>query len=350
DAFGHRRGDEILAGVVERIRTTLRTADHVIRRGGDEFVAILPDTSAEQGLHVAQRVLESIAGQPFAGLPPIRLTVSIGVAAFPADGPSTEALLERADQRSYYAKRTGRGQVIAIDYQLHHTPSWSPERLYDRDHAILDLNAILSSLRNERRVCVHVDGDPGLGRTRLLQEAERLARLRGYATLCLSGQAALRQRVFGVFAHRDSFWSTLPHPALGSQAVAMALQQQLERHHFAGLVLLLDDTDEFDSGTRALVHDLVMSDTVERVLVIAVGMNHSLPLDAYSSIHSLRLTPLTKPSIRAWLRHVLQWEPPLALVQWVNQQSSGIPARIAHLLPKLIEHSILTHHPAGWTL
>lgn len=113
DTFGHQSGDLVLASLVERIRHELRETDVFGRVGGEEFAAVLPETGAEGGWLVAERlrrVVEELRVRDEGGNT-IRFTVSIGVAGLGASGESLEAVLRRADKALYRAKGMGRNRV-----------------------------------------------------------------------------------------------------------------------------------------------------------------------------------------------------------------------------------------------
>jgi diguanylate cyclase (GGDEF)-like protein len=114
DAFGHSRGDAVLAELAARVQAAARASDVLFRYGGDEFVLLLPRTSREQAAALARRLADAIAAAPFAGTPPLSLGASVGVAAFPEDGSTATALFDRADARMFQAKRGG-GRVVARD-------------------------------------------------------------------------------------------------------------------------------------------------------------------------------------------------------------------------------------------
>lgn len=115
DGFGHARGDAVLRAFCDRVRDKTRRTDLLVRRGGEEFVLVLPSTDHEQALALAERIRRSVAEPAFdddAG-PPIRQTVSIGVATW--DGvESAEDLLHRADMALYAAKSAGRDRVWSV--------------------------------------------------------------------------------------------------------------------------------------------------------------------------------------------------------------------------------------------
>jgi len=113
DTHGHPVGDEVLVEVAERLRQSCRRSDLLARWGGEEFVVLFPGTSLREACVVAERIRLSIATPAFetsAGAVP--LTTSLGVAELTAgeDGP---ALLARADQAVYVAKRAGRDRVAS---------------------------------------------------------------------------------------------------------------------------------------------------------------------------------------------------------------------------------------------
>ena len=119
DHYGHPAGDVLLKGVARAIQSSLRANELAARYGGDEFVLLLPETDAASALVVAHRVMEAVGrfpvvtAQALSDTPPLPpITVSMGLAIFPADGETLEALLNLADRRLYEAKQQGRSRVV----------------------------------------------------------------------------------------------------------------------------------------------------------------------------------------------------------------------------------------------
>jgi len=112
DAYGHDAGNRLLRHVASAIQAELRASDVPARYGGDEFIILLPETPAQGALDVAERIRKAIAGSP---LPleakTIECSVSIGVACFPQEGRTLDALAARADRALYAAKQRGRNCV-----------------------------------------------------------------------------------------------------------------------------------------------------------------------------------------------------------------------------------------------
>ena len=114
DTYGHPTGDVILYETAQIIKDTAREIDMPGRYGGEEFIAILPETGEEAGARFAERVRQAVEEYVFRdGATEVRMTVSCGVASFPAPGVYTpEALLKAADNALYEAKHGGRNQVV----------------------------------------------------------------------------------------------------------------------------------------------------------------------------------------------------------------------------------------------
>jgi two-component system, cell cycle response regulator len=113
DQYGHAAGDAVLAAFADRVRGSVRAVDVMFRRGGEEFVLIMPTTDEHQALVVAERVRSRLAEEPLQARRGLLLTqtVSIGVATW--DGRETaESLEERADLAMYEAKHLGRNRVL----------------------------------------------------------------------------------------------------------------------------------------------------------------------------------------------------------------------------------------------
>lgn len=114
DTYGHQFGDEVLRSLARAARETVRHIDTVGRYGGEEFVAILPETDYWKAVTVAERLREYVAAHPLAEMPggiAIQVTISVGVTAYPGDGRAVKDLIRTADSALYSAKRNGRNRV-----------------------------------------------------------------------------------------------------------------------------------------------------------------------------------------------------------------------------------------------
>ncbi|CAB3910290.1 hypothetical protein LMG26691_04959 [Achromobacter animicus] len=110
DRYGHAAGDQALQALAGVMREGSRSGDVLTRPGGEEFVMLLPGASMAAAIAIAQRLRARLA-TPL----PAPLTISAGVAHYPEQGATLEAVFERADQALYYAKNHGRNVVCAAD-------------------------------------------------------------------------------------------------------------------------------------------------------------------------------------------------------------------------------------------
>ncbi len=111
DSLGHGMGDRLLQAVAERLLTTVRTGDTVARRGGDEFVLVLPEIADVGGaVQVADHILKSLSSPFKLDKQVLYATPSIGISIYPEDGEDVDTLLKHADIAMYAAKEAGRAR------------------------------------------------------------------------------------------------------------------------------------------------------------------------------------------------------------------------------------------------
>ena len=115
DTWGHVEGDQVLIRLAKSINQCLRRTDQAFRYGGEEFVALLPESNMEMAEAAAERVRATFAGAEICPVPnqPVQCTASIGVTTF-VPGESPRDFVARADSGTYEAKRQGKNRVIRI--------------------------------------------------------------------------------------------------------------------------------------------------------------------------------------------------------------------------------------------
>ncbi|MDQ6709998.1 MAG: GGDEF domain-containing protein [Candidatus Dormibacteraeota bacterium] len=116
DRLGHTTGNELLKEIASLLRFSVRVGDEPFRFGGDEFVLLLSDADGPGATVVASRIQDMYAtmGQTLRGTD-VTIALSIGVALFPEDGTTPEALLTRADEALYQGKRAGGGRITRCE-------------------------------------------------------------------------------------------------------------------------------------------------------------------------------------------------------------------------------------------
>jgi diguanylate cyclase (GGDEF)-like protein/PAS domain S-box-containing protein len=120
DTFGHAVGDKVLVQIAETLASQLRTADVLSRYGGDEFIIMLPQTSAQQALPLAERIRTSVEELSIeVENIPLSITLSIGIAEIQREltDENIEYIAKRADKALYTAKHTGRNRTVTFDPQ-----------------------------------------------------------------------------------------------------------------------------------------------------------------------------------------------------------------------------------------
>jgi diguanylate cyclase (GGDEF)-like protein/PAS domain S-box-containing protein len=113
DTYGHLEGDRVLSGLAQVIRDCIRLSDSAYRYGGEEFVAILPETDSAEAIRVAERLRSSFAEMKLTTMAgdETTMTVSIGVSCF-RSGDDAKEFIRRADAGTYAAKWQGRNKVV----------------------------------------------------------------------------------------------------------------------------------------------------------------------------------------------------------------------------------------------
>jgi diguanylate cyclase (GGDEF)-like protein len=335
DTFGHARGDAILRELVERIQGAIRAGDRLFRYGGDEFVLILPSTDQAQAVLLAKRLMEVVQSRPFAGDPPLSLTLSIGLATAQAGSDTPEALFERADQNLLAAKRQGRARLAEAQDE----GEAQPTRWLEREAAQLGLQHFLRTLPHHRRGLLRSVGPGGAGHTRFLEEVQRQARLLGYRSFWLTGRPA---------------YATHPYGAL-LDGVGLELTQAVIRRGSAALkglegpvLWLVDRPGELDAASRKVIAEL-LTDPQGPVMGVAVGGGEA-EWPASSLVEELPLQALSLESVRVLLRSRLRWEAPEAFVHWLWQASGGWPRPLLERLEQAQRRGVLRPSRQGYSL
>lgn len=113
DEKGHLFGDAVLQAVAKRLEQSLRPSDLLARYAGDEFVVVLPEIDPGVVVIIAERLRGAIADSPLlVGDQTVELTISLGIAIYPKDGETPDALLRSADEALYEAKQRGGNTVV----------------------------------------------------------------------------------------------------------------------------------------------------------------------------------------------------------------------------------------------
>jgi diguanylate cyclase (GGDEF)-like protein len=116
DTYGHQSGDEVLRTVAVLLRRGSRPSDVVARYGGDEFMVVLPNAGKSSAQETAERLRRAVEAYPLVLGDDViaSITLSVGVATYPTDGQTVDALVEAVDRAQYIAKRSGGNKVHVL--------------------------------------------------------------------------------------------------------------------------------------------------------------------------------------------------------------------------------------------
>lgn len=114
DRWGHRTGDRVLAGLAARLRKASRPYDVIARYGGEEIAILMPGVGGKEAQAQAERLRRAVEAEPLDGgcdTPPLRITISVGVAVLGVHAMQGSRLVDAADHAMYAAKKAGRNRV-----------------------------------------------------------------------------------------------------------------------------------------------------------------------------------------------------------------------------------------------
>ena len=115
DTYGHQFGDEVLRRVGEILRGSVYETDFVARYGGEEFAILLPRAEPAGVLRKAEALRKAIESAAFdLAMQRVKVTISLGIAHYPRDGQTADAIVRQADRALYHAKDTGRNRAVDV--------------------------------------------------------------------------------------------------------------------------------------------------------------------------------------------------------------------------------------------
>lgn len=306
DAHGHSVGDVALKTVAQKLSETVRATDILARYGGEEFVVVCPETDLTQAVAAAERLRKAIEDTPVqfkknkakdsSTTAYLNITISAGVACYPADGNSSPELLEAADTALKEAKRT-RNTVVSYSEIAHHMHTTVPNTIeaFLRDSSISTIRPLIAAI--EKR-------DPHTVRhgEKTAEYAVAIAREMGFSTydIALICKASLLHDVgmISVPDHilmkpdsltEDEMEIIKQHPKVGAEI----LSQSPQLAQIANIVLYHHerwDGQGYPNGLEG-----------EEIPIMARVVNVAGSIDSMTSPRSYR-TPLSLPEARDELR------------------------------------------------
>jgi len=385
DAFGHLRGDDVLRGVADVLRTHADGRGFVGRFAGDEFVVWLSYTDADEASRFAEVVRDAVLRRRIpgdTGEPSVGVTISVGVAAAPRDGETFEQLFASADRAMYDAKRNGRNQVgAAVESRARREPVLSAERFVGRGRELEQLAMLLDQSMRRRPQILLLSGDAGVGKTTLLRQLASDVALRGGAFVsgqcvetdvrppyspwaeALAGVAALEACPPRVWHELPRLIPSLGTPALEASPSKYALYEEVAELLRAAseaqpLTIVLEDMQWADSAAWDLFEHVQSRLTSERLLLCitvlddpsrALDSDRRIRLSRDERVRTLHLGALSPGELRIWLEAVLDRRDLSAeFVELVQSRTEGNPLLVNQLLRAMLDAHALWHDGTRW--
>lgn len=408
DRHGHLEGDGALVHVSRLFQDRVGEAGHVIRYAGDEFAIILPDVDCDSAAQMAQEILDDLHESPFeldGSDKVLNLTLSIGVASYPADGSEPKKFIEAADRALYVAKRRGRdrvavaGDINESDLDLQLQDLFPVKRTVGRDRELETFRGLLDAPTWSRNNVVLVRGRAGTGRTRFLHDVEAEGATRNLLSYFHSCEERDAEQPYYLFAHvLEGFGKHIPigHRAQGLSEGEMAAVRYLLTDFFGArdeeppnlppanfiddlvsgtktflsrvasdspLVLLIDDIHHADSLSLEvlglLLKDSVVPLVVGGALREASGANESRvrstlgvqPHTTYDflSFAETRLSALTPTEVGTFIRETLPGiRVDRSIVHGIWDHTKGNPLYTEEILKRFLQEDLLFQDDDGW--
>ncbi|MFN7154774.1 MAG: EAL domain-containing protein [Acidovorax sp.] len=312
DSLGHDKGDALLITIADRFRNVLRVGDHAIRLGGDEFLLLIQSARDADVDAMARRLLE-IVRQPFdlAAGSSVQVSASIGIAFYPNDGPTPDALLRAADIAMYAAKEAGRNRYaryhpkmaevanerLAIEQGLLHAIDNGELSIHWQPQVSIDGNSVVGA---EALLRWHSDKLGSIGPDRFIPVAEECGLIQPL------GRWVLRQAL--------TTWAKWQRDGLVQGRLAVNVSAlQLQDDQFAedlARELKVTGMNPKDLEIEVTETALQRVPQVEHRLSRIAELGVKIALDdfgtGYSSLSMLKLLPLHRLKVdRAFVRDVV---------------------------------------------
>jgi diguanylate cyclase (GGDEF)-like protein len=303
DSFGHAIGDQMIIAAGARLKALTRQGDILARLGGDEFLVALPDVTLEGAQAIAHRIVDGFSEPVLVGQQAIQMSLSVGLALARVDVHAEPLhLLRQADLAMYQAKRQGGNQVIVFEPTLGPQAVSRLEReqgvayCLQRNELVLDYQPIFGVADGQVRgaeALLRWDR-PGHGRTYpgdfvpLLEETGLILPVGGWVL----GEA-LRQlgewRRTGAAADDFCLAVNVSARQFSEQSLVEVISQLLADGHVPSAALTLEITE-----TAAMADRLEITDAVEKIAALGVGLSVDDFGTGYSSMSMLRSLPISQ--------------------------------------------------------
>ncbi|MEO0271756.1 MAG: diguanylate cyclase [candidate division WOR-3 bacterium] len=381
DLLGHLEGDRFLVNFVQSVKSTLRESDIIARYGGDEFVIILPNTSAESAVNVAQRILDILKEREQYGTP-VSLC-SIGIVEIPTHGLDYETILSRADKALYKAKRMGKARYFIYSEDIPYPQI--PSKTFIGRHA--EKTELLRAIKGNSPLIL-IKGSTGIGKSRFVNETLKI--LENYVTLetgCYGTLSSIPfvpfkeltkkiSETFNVkfrefYVRLDEFDRKALSPVLPETLPGVI--EHIDRYKFyetffefltfisgdKAAIIFIDDIQWMDKSSTELLYYLLRL-SKNRLKFLATARSEDLrdtPIESLIPMVSregllseMEVGPLNESSINELTESILQAPISEKLKKTLFLKSGGNPLFVEELIRELYEKELIKFNGEEWDL
>lgn len=324
DVFGHQTGDHVLRQLTQFIQKFLRRDDIFIRYGGDEFIILLPNTTKSEAQQVISRIRNLLEMEQFGEEPPIFVSFSSGISAFPEDSNKLDELIEFADKRLFKNKK--HGTLKSIKQHL----AW--DKFVDRAEELRMLRRFLIDVKNGAKRCVLIYGSPGIGKSRLVEESLKFADLMG-----------LKYRIEKFYPIHKNF---------------LKLNEDWENLFKNPGIVILEDIHNLPEKTFPKIFEFLTNGPPSIMFIFTARCGNInkviyetfLTLEKEGIIHIIHLQPLHKKHISEFLYYFLKGNVSEEVVEFIEEKSGGNPHFIELITRNAVNSGVISNIEGIWYL
>ncbi len=313
DVFGHQVGDKVLQELAGFIKQFLRKRDIFVRYGGDEFIILLPEADRESARKVVERIKNLLEMETFNTDPPIHVSFSAGIAAFPEDGENVQELLRKADMSLFKNKR----HRDLISYQM------DEKKFIDRRFELMRLRRELVEVGNGSSKVITVEGPPGIGKSAFIREGFKFIELLGY-----------NYRVIRFLPHRR-------YRKIPVSDATVVIYEDIHNLNAEELEDLLEIITTLKPG-RGVILSFRPGDIPESF------RDSIIELEKDGFIYRIKLKTFDEKTTSEFLQYYLSSPINGQLIEFFQKQSGGNPYLLELILKEALKSGILIEFERSW--
>lgn len=379
DAHGHLIGDEVLKNVGALLNSIAGEKHYPVRYAGDEFLILLPNASKDEALRLGLELITKARNFKFSTKSEVKVTLSAGLASFPADTTTPFDLLEKADKALYQSKNEGRNRISPYKaIEIPEVPS-TPAQLINREKEKSLIFDVIESLNENQGKVIFLSSPHGFGKSRLLEETFKESEKRNYFTLFAQAEESAFFVPF--YAFRESFdnltktnenlppeakkiafslsYLNLHQSELHPVTRAEVLEALLSLANIKPVTLVFDDIQHLDRESRNLILSLIPSLPKQPLFLLgAFDIEEAKEKEeiinfvnsaAEVGVKIVPLTPLTADQIALYLEELFPKNLfTKTFVEGIHKASKGSPLLLEELVKLLVKDEIIYFIEGGW--